>query len=103
MAESAATAVDGSAPAAVARSAAADEGNEAGAYSTAALHDENNPKPCILDDDKAEDQTEDNGNVEDDERAKIEEDQMVRETVPSQTSDIGKNTLSVLAHSFLLP
>ena len=27
----------------------------------------------------------------------------VRETVPSQTSDIRKKTLSVLAHSFLLP
>ena len=26
-----------------------------------------------------------------------------RETVPSQTSDMGKKTLSVLAHSFLLP
>ena len=27
----------------------------------------------------------------------------VRETVPSQTSDMGKKTVSVLAHSFLLP
>ena len=26
-----------------------------------------------------------------------------RETVPSQTSDVGKKTLSVLTHSFLLP
>ena len=26
-----------------------------------------------------------------------------RETVPSQTSDMGKKTLSVLAHNFLLP
>ena len=27
----------------------------------------------------------------------------IRETVPSQTSDIGKKTVSVLAHYFLLP
>ena len=27
----------------------------------------------------------------------------LRETVPSQTSDMGGKTLSVLAHSFLLP
>ena len=26
-----------------------------------------------------------------------------RETVPSQTSDMGKKTVSVLAHPFLLP
>ena len=26
-----------------------------------------------------------------------------RETVPSQTSDMGKKTVSVLVHSFLLP
>ena len=28
---------------------------------------------------------------------------LLRETVPSQTSDIGKRTVSVIAHSFLLP
>ena len=28
---------------------------------------------------------------------------VVRETVPSLTSDMGKKTVSVLAHSFLLP
>ena len=27
----------------------------------------------------------------------------IRETVPSQTSDMGKKTVSVLAHKFLLP
>ena len=77
VAESAAAAVGGSAPAALAGSAAADEGNETGTYSTAAPHGENNPEPRILDDDKAEDEIEDDGNVEDDERAKIEEDEMV--------------------------
>ena len=72
-----------SAAAAVSGSAAADEGNEAGTDSTAALHGENNPKPGegptphILDDDEAEDEIQDNENVDEDEKAKIEEDQMV--------------------------
>ena len=73
---SAAAAVDGSAPAAAAGSAAADEG-ENGTYSTVALHGESNPKPRTLKDDEAEETIENDGNVEDDERAKIEEDEMV--------------------------
>ena len=38
---------------------------------------ESNPKPRTLNDDKAEEKIENDGNVEDDERAKIEADQMV--------------------------
>ena len=61
---------------ATAGSAAADEGED-GTYSTAVLHGESNHKPRTLNDDKAEEKMENDGNVENDERAKIEEDQMV--------------------------
>ena len=83
--ESAAAAVDGSTDAAVDGSAAAavtgpavkDEENEAGTDFNAAMHGEKNPKHNILDDDEGEDEVEDNGNVEEDGKAKIEEYQMV--------------------------